>query len=320
MIAYFHTPSALSIIIVSFNTRDILCGCLDAIYSMTYDPATEIIVVDNNSIDGTDRMLKERFPRVKTIFNRDNLGFGAANNKGMALAEGEVFLLLNSDTIASPAAIEKCREYLVHNPFIGLLGCRLETEPGLLQLSCGRFFNLAHAVFGGVVINRALRKLGGKPLKMFEHILCEEDHGETAEVDWVSGAFMMLKRKVFEETGGFDAKIFLYGEEHEWCYRVKKAGWGILYYPSAKIIHLGKASGKWMKQSKRIMLITAAEDYFFRKHFGTLYAFSFRQFVFIAAIFKIILWSMISLICKRPRGKVFHNLAVVKWYIFGSAL
>ena len=307
----------LSIIIISYNTKKILADCLNSIYDLVNDNQNEIIVVDNNSTDSTREMLQNQYPMVRTIFNKNNLGFGAANNQGIKIAKGELFLLLNSDTIASPEAIEKCKQYLNNHSDVGVLGCRLETLSGHLQLSCGRFFTLYHTIFGGIELNRILRKIGVSRIPTFGHILSENEHKVIKDVDWITGAFMFFRREVFEITSGFDERFFLYGEEHEWCFRIKNMGWRIIYYPDVKIVHIGKASGSSFSKIERNKRILQGEYYFFRKHYGRTCGFVFKNMIFQLSFLKVFLWLVFYVISGfNPyiKDKIIFQISILNWY------
>ena len=307
----------LSIIIVSFNTKKILANCLNYIYPIVKNSQNEIIVIDNNSTDGTKEMLKNQYPRIQTIFNNNNLGFGTANNQGMRIAKGNFFLLLNSDTIALPENIERSKQYLINRPDVGILGCRLETPAGYLQPSCGSFFTLYHAIFGGIELNRILKKLGFFNISVFEHILAEDDHQIIRDVDWVSGAFMLLRKEVFEKVGGFDENIFFYGEEDEWCYRIKKYGWKILYFPEVSIVHIGKVSVVARPDLRKNSVVLERKYYFFKKHFGIFKAETFRFLIFLFALIKLVIWLIVYILLFRSsiKRKILFQLNSIRWFL-----
>ena len=260
----------LSIIIVSFNTEELTRQCLTSLFQADKRldfsgkpqgeekiPA-EIIVVDNNSTDGTRRYLfslKKKIPSLRLLLNPENVGFGRANNQAMKVARGEYFLLLNSDTIIPEAAISQTLLWLSSHPEVDLVGCKLLNKDGSLQLSAGRFPTLGR-VFLTLFLDHFLRN---KAMMFSPAKICF--------VDWVMGAFMLLRRDVFRQTGGFDEKIFMYTEELEWCFRIKKAGFQIAFYPNAKIIHLGGGSSGG-KKTNSIINIYRGFVYFYRKHYS----------------------------------------------------
>ena len=276
----------------------------------------EIIVVDNNSSDDTRTVLQGRFPEVQLIANNYNAGFGKANNQGMKIAKGDYMLLLNSDTIASLDAVRKCVDYMEGRSDIGVLGCQLRTGDNKLQLSAGRFLRPIHAVSGGIEFNAFLKRIGIKSMHSFEHFFTAADLENTLDVEWVAGAFMLTRRKVFDETAGFDENIFLYGEEMEWCFRIKKLGWRIIYFPLASITHIGKVSGRDLSDFKRHKLMLNGEIYFFKKHYGVIWAIIFKLCLSLGALIKIPLWGVVCLLRRGDQyysNKYYFQLSILKW-------
>jgi len=216
----------LSVIIVSYNTREITLECLKRI------KADEIIVVDNASGDGTVEAIAGKFPKVKIIKNRTNAGFAAANNQGMKMAKGDKILLLNSDCFVNPDTIAKM-------PDVDVVGCKLLNKDGSVQQSWGYFPSLRR-------ITQMMLFLDNLPVvrKYIDsiHVRDLSRYAHEQEVDWVTGAFVMLKREVFEKVGGIDEKYFMYGEEMEWMYRIKQAGFAVWYSPTGSATHLLGAS------------------------------------------------------------------------------
>lgn len=283
----------LSIVIVSFNTKGILKDCLQSISGFLKDSSKEIIVIDNNSIDGTLDLIRSEFKGVKIIENKENLGFGKANNQGMKQAKGEFILLLNSDTVASKEALDKCLDYLKSDSNVGVLGCRLRKPDGCLEDSCGMFYSLWNAVFGGMELNSILDKLRIIRLRFPRYLLSACDLQQTQEVNWVAGAFMFLRRDVFKQTLGFDEKIFMYDEELEWCYRIKKKGWKVVYFPLAEIVHIGRGSSNSNSETEINKRILSGKEYYFKKHFGETKAFIFKVLIFLSGIIKLPIWFII---------------------------
>jgi len=260
----------LSIIILSYNTKGVLEDCLTSIVrhdkrlnfsgkSLRADqeeiiPA-EIIVVDNGSTDGSREMINDQWPMVKLIVNKNNLGFGKANNQGMRKARGEYFLLLNSDTLLEEGAISQVVFWLSSRSEFDLVGCKLLNLDKTSQPSTGRFPNLINS-FSMLFLDHLLKKQ-----------LIMDSPKEIKKVDWIMGACMFLRKDVFRQTKGFDEKIFMYMEEVEWCYRIKQAGFEVGFYPNAKIIHLGGASST-SGRTAPIINIFKGLIYFYKKHYS----------------------------------------------------
>ncbi len=224
----------LSVIIVSFNTKDYLLRCLESLQQNPPSFPMEIIVVDNASEDGSPQAVRDRFPEVKLLEMKENLGFAAATNAGIRESSGDLLLFLNSDTEVTPSALDRTAEKL-RDRGVGAVGCQLMYADGSFQLSFGWekgfFREIADKLAGRVLERYYEAKLRGKEVDM--------------EVDWLSGAFIMTRRDVVERAGMFDESYFLYMEDVDWCLRVRRAGYRIIYTTSARIYHfLGKSTSR----------------------------------------------------------------------------
>lgn len=262
----------LSIIIVSYNTQKLLENCLNSVFRSLKKTLIkfEIIVVDNVSVDETRVMLKRKFPKVKTILNRDNVGFGRANNQGMKAAQGEYLLLLNSDTIVLDDAIGKLWRFARQHPK-SFVGPKLLNADRTSQTSCGPFFSLP-VVFGALFLKGD--KLGltrWSPLK-------------TRMVDWVSGACILGSKKLFGDDLMFDEKIFMYMEEIDLLYRAKAKGYETYFYPHSVIVHLGGGSSI-NKNKGAVLNIYRGLLYFYAKHYSVSQYQILRFFLKLKAVF-----------------------------------
>jgi len=228
----------VSIVIVNFNTKDFLKKCLLSIFKFTKGIKFEVIVVDNLSSDSSIEMLRKDFREVKVIENKDNLGFGTGNNQGAKIAVGRYLCFLNPDVILTENSLEKMFKKLGKNTEIAVCGPKILNPEKVVQQSVGFFPDLPQVFWWMTFIDDLPF---GKLLKPY-HVDHDSFYQKEQEVDWVTGAAMMVRREVFEKVSGFDEKIFLYGEEVELCYRIKKDGFKILYFPDTKVIHIGQAS------------------------------------------------------------------------------
>lgn len=245
----------ISIIILSYNTSKLLENCLASIYQTVKNVGYEIIVVDNASQDDSVRMVEDKFTQVKLIINRENYGFGKANNQGAKIARGRYLMFLNSDTLVHSQAIKKMVEFIQREAKTGVFGYKLLNADGSDQASTGSFPDLkttAEMLFGGHFI-----KYSG----------VMKTYVKTMKVDWVMGSAMVVRKGVFDEVGGFDEKIFMYIDEVELCYRIKKAGYDVMFYPLAKITHLGRGSSTSGKKAP-ILNIYRGLIYFYQKHYS----------------------------------------------------
>ncbi len=230
----------LSIIIPSFNTSKLLINCLKSIYRETTKINFEIIVIDNASGDDSVFQINKLFKKIRLIKNKVNLGYAKANNQGIKSAKGNYLLFLNSDTIILDNAIEKALDYLKKTGGVDILGCKILNNDKSIQQSGGFFPNLWQ-VFTMMFFIDDLPFINTfiKPYQQTRKIF----YNKLQKLDWVTGAFLMLKRKVIDKVGIFNDSFFMYSEEVEYCLRAKKAGFNVFYNPKAQIIHLkGKSS------------------------------------------------------------------------------
>ncbi|MCK4913148.1 MAG: glycosyltransferase family 2 protein [Planctomycetes bacterium] len=229
-----------TIVIVNWNTYDILRDCLCSIYTETKRLKFEVIVIDNASTDGSTAMVKNQFPQVVLLENSGNRGFAAANNQGIAIAKGRYILLLNSDTIILENAIRKTISFADVHPEAAVVGCRVLSPDRTLQPTCFMFPSICNMVLSSTYIYKIFprnRFFGRERMSWWDR--CDE-----REVDVVTGCFMLVRREAIEQVGLMDEQFFVYGEETDWCYRFKQAGWKNIFIPNAQIIHLGGASSK----------------------------------------------------------------------------
>ncbi|CUT02914.1 glycosyltransferase [Candidatus Chrysopegis kryptomonas] len=253
----------LSIIIVNYNVKEFLENALISIKKAIEGINAEIFVVDNASEDGSVEMIKQKFPDVNLIANSENLGFAKANNQALKLAKGKYILLINPDTIVQEDTFRVLLSFLESHPECGMVGCKVLNPDGTLQLACRRSFPTPWVAFTKMI---GLSSLFPKSKIFAKYNLTYLDPDEVAEVDAVSGSFMMIRREVYEKVGGLDEDFFMYGEDIDWCYRIKKAGWKIYYVPFTQIIHF---KGESTKRSNidEIRVFYEAMKIFVRKHY-----------------------------------------------------
>ncbi len=228
----------VSVIIISFNTKEITLKCLDHLLA-SEGADLEVIVVDNSSFDGSAEAIAEKYPQIKLVVNKKNTGFARANNQGMGLANGEYLLLLNSDCFVDKDTIKKilASDYVLNNSDV--IGIKLLNTDGSIQHTFGYFPTLFRVIALMLFIdNLPIARNFFKSI----HVRDNNRYLTTHEADWVMGAFVFLKRRVWENTRGLDEKYFMYGEEMEWMYRIKAGGMTIRYFPGSKAYHIGGAS------------------------------------------------------------------------------
>lgn len=228
----------LSVIIVNWNTREILKNCLTSVETYLRTVSHETLVVDNASSDGSAEMVAKEFPQVRLIRNAENVGFARANNQAMRAAAGRFFLLLNSDTVLIDDSVARLFARVRTDRGVGVAHCRLLMVDRRLQHTTYRFPSIRLAILEDFGLYKVL------PVQKRGETLLGGYWGQDRErdVDWVAGSFMLLPRRVFEETAGFSEAYFMYGEDMEWCYRIQDCGWRIRYYPDASVVHLDHSS------------------------------------------------------------------------------
>lgn len=261
------TETSLSVIIVSWNVRDLLRRALLSIFAAWgARDGLEVIVVDNASTDGSVAMLRDEFPHVSVIANADNLGFTRATNQGLAAAHGAQLLLLNPDTEIVGDALHTLSDYAKGHPAAGMLGPQLLNPDGTLQSSRRRFPTLP------VLFLESTWLQGLAPRKLLRQYYLEDQPDEVCQpVDWITGAAMFTRREVVAQVGGMDERFFMYSEELDWCRRIKAAGWDIHYIPAARIIHHEGKSSEQVVAARHIHFQTSKVQYA-RKYHGVFIA------------------------------------------------
>lgn len=274
----------ISIIVVSWNVRDLLRRCLFSIRQQTTDNTQqiEIIVVDNASSDGTVIMLRDEFPDVCVIANSDNVGFTRGNNQAFAIARGRYLFLLNPDTELGENALENLTAFMELHPRVGIVGPQLYYGDGSVQSSRRRFPTFATAFLEST----KLQQWFPRHRALTRYYMLDTRDDETQEVDWINGSAMFVRREVYEQVGGFDEGFFMYSEELDWCYRAKQAGWQVVYLPSVQVTHYaGKSSEQVISQ--RDIYFHSSKVRFFRKYRGALVAEILRAFLLAMFAFQV---------------------------------
>jgi GT2 family glycosyltransferase len=238
-----QSPCDASIIIVSFNTRELLRECLESVIRESANLSVEILVVDNNSLDGSPQMVEEEFPQVRLLRSEINLGFGSANNLALAYARGRYVVLLNSDAFFQSAALEVAIRHMDETPECGLAGGRLIGRDGSWQPSARSFHSITRDFI--VLTGLAARFPKSKFFGQFDRTWA--DQRQAATVDWVPGAFSIIRPAAIEKTGLFDTAFFLYYEEVDLCRRIKQAGYTIWYWPDIVVVHIGGESARQIR-------------------------------------------------------------------------
>jgi N-acetylglucosaminyl-diphospho-decaprenol L-rhamnosyltransferase len=253
----------LSVIIVSWNVRDLLERALASVYaSWKGRPGLEIIVVDNASHDDSVAMLRATFPEAQVIANTANRGFTGGNNQGLAAATGDFLLLLNPDTEVVADALPRMVEYIRSHPDVGMAGPQLLNPDGSVQSSRRRLPTLP-VLF---LESTWLEKLA--PRKLLRYYYAQEQPDDLVQdVDWITGAAMLTRREAVAQVGGMDEGFFMYSEELDWCRRIREAGWRVVYFPEARIVHHEGKSSEQVVPARHIYFQSSKVRYT-RKYHG----------------------------------------------------
>jgi GT2 family glycosyltransferase len=288
----------LSVLIVNWNTRDLLAQCLTSIVS---DPtwlagySAEVWVVDNASSDGSPEMVREQFPWVKLIENGENVGFARANNQAIRRSSGAYLLLLNSDTAVKPHAVQRLLSFMAEHPEVGAAGARLFYADGTMQTSCYPAPSLSRELW------RLFHLDALWPYSAYR--VGSWDFVKTHPVDVLLGACLMLRREVVDQVGLLDETYFMYSEEVDLCHRIRQAGWLIRWVPEAEVIHFSGQSTKQAAVDMFLQLYHGKLRYF-RKHHGRTAGWLYRFILCAAAVTRLLITPLIFL--ERPSRRRRH--------------
>jgi hypothetical protein len=288
----------LSIVIVSWNVRDLLRRCLQSIFepsSSTGDDLAasqglglQVIVVDNASNDGSVAMVRDEFPGVHVISNPDNRGFPTANNQGIRVACGRYVLLLNPDTEILGDALKELVAFADQHPDAGVVGPQLLNPDRSVQSSRRRFPTLATAFLESTWLQPTVDRSPSSPVRAFltapfrgvleRYYVMDQPEDQIQDVDWITGAAILARRKAIEGVGLMDEGFFMYSEELDWCRRFREAGWRVVYLPTAQIVHHVGKSSEQVVAARHIHFQTSKVRYF-RKYHGGLVAGLLRRYL-----------------------------------------
>ncbi len=277
----------LSIIIVNYNTKDLLRKCLESVFRSVTNYKYEVIVSDNGSKDGSVEMVKQNFPQVKLMENNANLGFSKGNNVAIKQATGDLVLLLNSDTEVKPDAIDQSIKYIFAQPNIGILGAKVLLPDGSLDQACRRNFPNPW--------NSFLRLFG---FKKYSNYNIDKPIDEMMEVDAVMGAYLLIRKSVIGKVGLLDEEYFMYGEDLDWCWKVKEAGFKVIYYPKSEVIHYKYGSSQAIP-FRTIRLAHQAMKIFYRNHYSSQYNGLFNIFVYLGITLRMYLVLVVNIFRKK---------------------
>ena len=297
----------VSICIVNWNSSDLLCDCLASIYSQNWESSFEIIVVDNASADSSVAMLRLHFPQVCLVANTRNMGFAAANNQAIAIARGRYIWLLNNDTVVLPGALDTMVCFMEEHPDAGVVGCKTYNGDGSLQLTCRAFPTLRMQFLRTLYLDRLLANV-----RWFgDFYYTYWNYDSIRIVDIVQGSSMFTRRPVLAEVGMLDEQFFMYSEEVDWCYRLKRHGWKTYFTSDAQIIHYGGQSGIKQSVDTRIAMQKSKLRYFVKYH-GRLHAVLVRILFVVEAGGRLVFWSILRFLSHKDAQ---HRANLVQIYV-----
>lgn len=276
----------VSVIIVNMNTRGLLKECLQSVVQSSVPK--EVIVVDNASTDGSVQMVRTEFPSVQLICNRTNERFAKPNNDGMKIAKGRYLFLLNSDASLKSMALENLVSYMDAHPTVGMCGPQLLNPDGSIQPSCRGMVSLWSHLCDMLLLDRLLphsRVFAGSEMTFF-------DHTTEQEVDHVMAAAVLVRAEIAKTVGMFDERFSIYYNDLDWSYRIGKAGWKIVFYPGAQVVHHGgKTALPFIKN--HVIFREQYENilYFHKKHYGGFAAIIYKLLLIVGFVPRFLFWS-----------------------------
>ncbi|MCH8822432.1 MAG: glycosyltransferase family 2 protein [Planctomycetes bacterium] len=307
----------LSIVIVNWNTQQVIIECLESVYDRLGELHAEVIVIDNASTDNSVKEIATKFPQVRLIANDTNRGFAGANNQGMEIATGRFVLLLNPDTVVLDDAFANSINYLNDNPDVGVVGCQVMEDAETIQRTCFRYPSILNTLMwvSGALAWKPLSRITGRAA------YGPWDRRNVRDVEVVSGMFMLVRREALEEVGFMDEEYFVFAEEADWCYRFSAAGWRCVFAPVGRILHVDGGSKSTKQASVRMYVqIQKSLLLFHRKHLGFTH-WALCKLLFITTMLIRMLWWLIWAalgIGERSAHKAKQSAAAVRYHLTGK--
>jgi len=307
----------LSILIVSWNTKELLLQCLRSITADLQGFEYQIVVVDNASVDGSVQAVKGGFPSASIIENESNIGFAAANNRGLKYCAGRYVLLINSDVVVKEGCIEALWDYMEKNKDVGLLGPKVLNADLSIQESCRAFPTIWNSLCRAFALDTAFPKsrlFGGQLMRYWAH-------DETSPVDVLSGCFWMARQEALQIVGPLDERFFMYAEDKDWCKTFWERGWKVVYHPKAQAIHFSAASSsrdpiRFYVEMQRANLL------YWKKHSGVLHQIVMWGIMFLNNSIRLLSGSILAAtpLSSRREGleRIHKSAAGMKWLLLRS--
>lgn len=292
----------LSIVIVCWNNKRYLEPCLQSLYAAGLEHSFELAITDNGSTDGTQAMVREKFPQARLLQNDQNVGLSRASNQGIEDTCGRFVLLLNDDTLVNRDSLDGMVEFMDAHPEAGAVGCKLLNPDGSFQAGYGNFSSLLQEFLIATRLSSLLNSA---------YPLCGADD-KVQEVDWLSSACLLLRRSALTKVGLLRVEYFIYGDEVDLQYRLKRAGWKVYYLPSATTIHFG---GRSLDRWRRRKMVYRGKMLFYQKNYSALATATLRVMIGILTLAKLVPWALILTLPgwrQRAQAELHSNLDVLR--------
>ena len=296
-----NTELDMSIILVCWNNKEYLEPCLHSLYEEKLRYSFDVVVVDNGSTDGSQEMLHNSFPDVKIIQNDHNVGLSRASNQGIQASQGRTVLLLNNDTLVNGPSLDSLFAFLDKTTEAGGVGGKLLNPDGSFQAGYANFSTLTEEF----LITTGLGNL------IWEGYPSHIDDVQVRIVDWLSSACLLLRRSALDKIGLLDEEYFIYGDEADLQFRLKKAGWKVYYLPYVTTIHYG---GRSMNRWRRRKMVYRGKLLFYKKNYGTFRTGVLRAMMFVFSAAKMVVWGIASIFSRfrtRARLELNSNIEVI---------
>lgn len=306
-------PVKASVIIVSWNCRAYLLKCLESIFRCTSMQCVEWIVVDNASKDGTTQEVAKKFPEVRLIANKENIGFARANNMGIKMARGEYLFLVNPDVEFYDDCIGKLCHFMDKNPDVGICAPKILNTDGTIQHSCRELPSLRNNFCFAIGLHKLFP---GKKWSSNE-LMSWFDHNSRKEVEALSGCFLVVRRSAIKKVGLLDERFFMYSEDVDWCKRFRDRGWRIVFVPEAKAVHHGGKSAETISVESATAK-TKAKIQYWRKHHGPAWGTFIKKIIFVRHV-RVLIHAILLILCGKRQPaflKLKISVASIKYMIW----
>lgn len=301
-------PPALAVILVNWNTKDLLDRCLGGLEASSGDSRAQIVVIDNASTDGSAEFIRRRHPRIRLIANGENEGFARAVNRGLAATTQDLVLVLNPDAMPTPGAIRSMIELMRSDPTIGIVGPRLIGAGDRPQISVANHPSLATELLHKPMLSRLL------PGRFYSR---HYQPDSPVQVETVIGACMLLNRAMLREIGDFDESYFLFLEETDLCLRARRAGWKVVFHPKVRVLHHQGASATQAEIRARVEYARSLAVYF-AKHHSPMSGRLLAAGLWIRKIINALYFGLLSPFSSGARRKFKAQLSLLGWHLLGQ--